>query len=193
MRRRPTYHPLWKGTMLRSIKRVDEALALPESAQQAIRQWLSENYEVGSVHPVLGTPCWNWLLSKFYTGYGVLNLKGTSSNIHRLAYVMSKGRVGQLHVLHACDNRCCINPGHLWLGTNADNVNDREAKGRNVNLPVGEEHWCAKITEEVVRQIRSEYIRGSSDHGIVALSAKFHISVAQVGKIVIRKMWKHVS
>lgn len=69
--------------------------------------------------------CWNWRSSFSRNGYGVFGFKGKSLKAHRVAYELVNGKIPQgLNVLHTCDNPKCINPDHLWVGTQGDNVVD---------------------------------------------------------------------
>jgi hypothetical protein len=76
--------------------------------------------------------CWEWTAGKFNTGYGQFSVDGAPQLAHRFSYEMHYGKISDgLHVLHTCDNPPCVNPEHLWLGTQADNNEDRDKKGRN--------------------------------------------------------------
>ena len=77
--------------------------------------------------------CWIWNAATRTTGYGVFSYKGKAVTASRVSYILYKGEIPDgLHVLHTCDNRLCVNPDHLFLGTNTDNVEDRKAKNRRV-------------------------------------------------------------
>jgi hypothetical protein len=79
------------------------------------------------------SPCWNWQGSLDRHGYGQFKLGFGLSPLraHRIAYEACKGEIPEgMHVLHSCDNPRCCNPDHLRVGTHADNMADREARGR---------------------------------------------------------------
>lgn len=79
--------------------------------------------------PIAG--CWLWTAKKWKDGYGYFMKEGKAQAAHRYMYALYKGNFDKnLHVLHTCDNPSCVNPEHLWLGTQKDNMQDMHKKGR---------------------------------------------------------------
>ncbi|HUT15273.1 MAG TPA: HNH endonuclease signature motif containing protein [Anaerolineae bacterium] len=129
--------------------------------------------------------CWEWVAGTNSRGYGQLQVDGKSAYAHRLAWELENGPIPEeLCVLHRCDNRNCVNPAHLWLGTNADNSRDMVKKGRPAR---GAEHAHAKLTRQEVQQIRHLYSTG--EYLQRELGKRFGVSESHVSGIVNRKYW----
>lgn len=80
-----------------------------------------------------GGGCIEWQGRKSFDGYGRVWFRGAEIGAHRVSYIMAIGEIPDgLYVCHTCDNRLCVNPEHLWLGTHIDNMNDMRSKGRGV-------------------------------------------------------------
>jgi len=127
--------------------------------------------------------CWTWTASCFHRGYGQFKLGGTMKSAHRVSWMFEHGPIpAGLHVLHRCDNRRCVNPDHLWLGTHADNMRDKAEKGR----AAGESHPNAKLTEADVHAIRAD------KRSQRAIAAEYGVSISQIGFIKNRKRWSHI-
>lgn len=140
------------------------------------------------------TECWNWTASKRGKGYGQFGFRGSMRRAHRVAFILFVGEIPNgLSVLHRCDNRLCVNPAHLWIGTVADNNREAVIKGRHVSLGINpnparrEQHWKAKLTEKQISEIRLLSQQGRS---LKSIAVQFHISDSHVGRIVHHKSWK---
>ena len=108
----------------------------------------------GPIHPGLGTNCWVWLGGKFSNGYG--SIRGYGENYaHRVSWVSHIGVIPDgILVLHHCDNIVCVNPDHLFLGTDQDNSDDKMRKGRDKKSS-GDSHWTRLYPDRVPRGDRS--------------------------------------
>lgn len=132
--------------------------------------------------------CWDWQWGHALGGYGRIWFKGKTLYAHRVAWSLTNGAIPEgMHVCHRCDNRRCCNPGHMFLGTNAENMADRDAKGR---APHGERHGQAKLTDQSVAEIRSRVLAGETQ---LSLSRAFGISKSVCSSVVSRKHWRHVA
>lgn len=133
--------------------------------------------------------CWLWTAAKFWDGYGQFMLNGKGRKAHRVSYMLHCEEIPDgMHVLHACDVRHCVNPQHLWLGTDADNQADKVKKGRD-NPPRGERNHTSKLTSEQVRQIKVRLARG--DPG-APLAREYGVSKHAVWSIKHGFTWAHV-
>lgn len=135
--------------------------------------------------------CWEWQGWQAGKGYGMINYLGKKVYAHRLAWTLFWGPIpNDLHVLHRCDNPLCINPHHLFLGTNLDNIKDCIAKGRKVTGDVtGEKNPRAILTAQDVRRIRFLYHRGWKHQQIASI---FCAPICAVRKAALRQSWKHI-
>jgi hypothetical protein len=132
--------------------------------------------------------CWNWTGTLTEKGYGRFKTSTKNWRAHRLSYEMHCGAVPDgMQVLHECDNPSCVRPDHLFLGTNADNMADKCAKGRESHYsPKGEQSGRAKLTEAQVLDIR-----GAS--GTAAeIARQFGMSRTAVRDIRAARTWAHI-
>lgn len=128
--------------------------------------------------------CWLWTGAKGnQMGYGMFNLNGTK-RAHRVSWEICFGSIPKgLCVLHKCDVPLCVNPDHLFLGSNADNSRDKVDKGRSAK---GEKINTAKLTKEDVIWIRE---LGASHRRIAKC---FGVDKSQISRIKAKKTWGHV-
>ncbi len=132
--------------------------------------------------------CWEWTGCQ-RAGYGRIwcSERKTKISAHRVSWELHYGIISDgLSVLHHCDNRLCVRPDHLFLGTLVDNNHDRDRKGRTSK---GESRPGARLTVEDVRKIRELAAQGHRQNEIAAL---FAVSGSHISKVVTRKRWRHV-
>ena len=115
-----------------------------------------------------------------------MSVKGKPKLAHRVAYEISVDEIPDgMFVLHKSDNRKCVNPKHLFLGTNADNVKDMIKKGRQAK---GERNGRSKLTEEEVIMIRNLYATGDFTYN--KLASLFPVCSRSIQSIVKEEYWK---
>lgn len=148
--------------------------------------------------PVTESGCWLWIGATFKGGYGQIKHGDKRISAHRVSWELSNGEVPDgLQVCHHCDVTCCVNPGHLFVGTNSDNQRDAYSKGRQKRfhdrklaapyqryIPTGH----IRLTERDVLEIIS------SDGTVKSIAEKYHVSPTHVGELRSGKSrsWRHL-
>ena len=131
-----------------------------------------------------GDGCWLWQGSRNNDGYGEIGHNRKVIKTHRAAYALANSPIPNgACVLHRCDNPPCVNPGHLFLGTNTDNMADMVHKRRHA---FGERHRSAKLTPEKVRAIRwsAETSREAA--------RRYGVTSVAINQVRNLKTWRHV-
>ena len=123
--------------------------------------------------------CWEWQGGKDRDGYGHIRIEGKLWQAHRFSSLLDGKDPKGYVVMHTCDNPGCVNPAHLSLGTQKDNIKDMIQKGRYVK-PVG------RLTDDEVRAIRN------SDESLQKLKAKYNLSTTTLWKVKKRTYYKDV-
>jgi hypothetical protein len=136
-----------------------------------------------------GRGCWEWQGSRDNNGYGRLNVDGVPMLAHRLGWSLLRGEITpEQHVLHKCDNPRCVRPEHLFLGDQVENNADKMRKKRHrYGVSRGEDHGCAKLTADQVREIRIH--KGP----LRVIAAEYEISTTQASDIRRGRSWRHVT
>lgn len=135
--------------------------------------------------------CWEWMAGRNADGYGTITMgrrgRWRPVRAHRVSWTIAFGAIPDgLWVLHRCDNPPCVNPAHLFLGTNLDNDKDRDAKGRG-NPVRGSAHCCAKLSERDVCEIRRELAAREKTQYVIA--DEFGVTSKAISLIARNKRW----
>ena len=130
--------------------------------------------------------CWVWTGGTFSDGYGNIGDSRGAQKAHRVAYELYVGPIPEgLVVMHSCDNRRCVNPVHLSVGTHTENIKDRDTKGRG-SKPKGVSNPMSKLSEAEVRLIRIMPISNNLAADV------FAVDVATIRRIRNNKIWTHL-
>jgi hypothetical protein len=138
--------------------------------------------------------CWPWTRHCNPKGYGTISLKCKEIGLrkdylaHRLSYEIHSHPPGDLVVRHTCDNPPCVNPAHLLLGTQADNLADMRKRGRAA-ITIGELNGHVTLDEASVMRIRRDVPAGVPRK---MLASEYGVHVQTIHDIVSRKSWKHI-
>ena len=148
--------------------------------------------------------CWEWTGSMRANGYGCFWYRGKHQQAHRVAWQLERGDIPDgLYACHRCDNRRCVRPDHLFLGTPSENNYDASSKGRNGAhthpekyrngcpiKPIGEQNGIAKLTAQAVRDIRALAANG---HRHKSIASRYGVDKSSISKVVRRETWGHIS
>jgi len=152
--------------------------------RKTLKQRLLDNVRVDEQ-----TGCWDWLKFKDRNKYGHIKVLGKSELVHRVAYQTLVGDIPSgMFVCHRCDNPSCLNPEHLFIGTNQDNIDDKVAKNRQskIGQQKGSKHSLAKLTEKDIVDIR---ISTLSQNKLALLYGMTQSSISQIQNKI---TWSHV-
>lgn len=135
--------------------------------------------------------CILWIGKINQYGYGMIGLGGKCGRFvgaHRISYeLFVQPILENLNVLHDCDVRNCINPIHLFLGTNADNTKDMLSKMRHVH---GADCYNSVLNDDIVREIK--YLYRKEHKTLTFLADKYGVSISMISKIMLNKAWRHI-
>ena len=130
--------------------------------------------------------CIDWHKGLAHNGYGLTTRGNKTYRAHRLTYCdannVDHSTIKGLVVRHTCDNRKCVNPEHLVLGTHQDNMDDMRLRGRAAK---GLHNGVGKLSPEQVQYIHTNYKRGCSVFGTVALGRKFGVHNSTIGRALL--------
>jgi hypothetical protein len=138
--------------------------------------------------PEPNSGCWLWLATLGNEGYGqIVAFNKRVSLAHRLSWELHTGEdPGEFKVCHRCDNRICVNPEHLFLGSDAENVADKVNKNRHAK---GIKIHNAVLNDGIVRDMRRDWCSGET---VASISRKYGFSHSATRSAVNRITWKHV-
>ena len=129
------------------------------------------------------TDCWEWTLVKHDFGHGIWRWNNKYTFAHRVsAELFIRSLEPGDVVCHKCDNPCCVNPKHLYIGTQQDNIRDRNVRGRTAR---GTQANKSNLTEQDVLNIRADTTSSQKDLGL-----QYNVSYHAIRKICNRETWK---
>jgi len=133
--------------------------------------------------------CWEWTGGLSARGYASMHYEGKRTPLHRLSYILFRGPIpNDKLACHTCDNKKCINPDHIYIGTHKTNF--RDAKERNrLRTRRGSAHPSSKLNEDKVRFIRFHYQNGFD---IREMSSFFGVTKSILYQTAKGQRWKHV-
>jgi len=135
--------------------------------------------------------CWLWTACVNPAGYGVFALSRTKQTIaSRYSYLLNTGSIPKdMFILHKCDNPPCVNPEHLFVGTQKDNMMDKVNKGRGTK---GEQVGSSKLLEKEVLEIKNSFKDNPVFGAQIKLARTYKVDVKTIQRILTNQIWKHV-
>lgn len=130
--------------------------------------------------------CWKWTQLSDKHGYGIISHNGSNLFAHRVSWMIHKGEIPKgMSVLHHCDNPNCVNPDHLFLGTQNDNMQDMITKGR---------HWSPftakrKLSDDAIRTIRKSFTKES----VKRLASEYGVTEGTIYTVARGQLWRRVA
>jgi hypothetical protein len=132
--------------------------------------------------------CWEWNGMHYTSGYGCMKIHRKRMSAHRISWMLFIGDIPKgLLVCHKCDNCNCVNPNHLFLGTQKDNMRDMVAKGRNADNR-GQNNRNAKLTKDQVEQIKELRKTGLLQRELANI---YSVTQTQISTILLGKQWSY--
>ncbi len=150
-----------------------------------VMRFLNKTMPDSNTDCILWTACKDKVKNK---EYGKFYLNGKRERAHRVSWMIHRGKIPKgMHVLHRCDNPPCVNPDHLFLGSNQDNVDDKMSKGR-LATKHGESNVNSKLTWNDVRTIRNEHDKQRKT--IQEVANEYDVSYQLISRVIRKEIWK---
>lgn len=153
-----------------------------------VRFWskVVKQSKVSSQH--VSTPCWDWAGTRNWLGYGEFKVGRKLHGAHRWIYMQINGPLPSgYNVCHRCDNPGCVNPDHLFPGTQSENLKDSASKGRHQHQKTNERNPSRKLTWDQAREIKRLIKDGVTQK---AIANWFRVSPTAIGSIARNRTWR---
>lgn len=163
--------------------RIEEALSKKTRKKRNVVERFLESFEIKD------NGCWEWKKINASHKYGTFTINKVIILAHRFSYFFYKGNIPEgMEICHKCDNRRCVNPNHLFLGTHYDNMHDAIKKNK-ITHEKGETHARAKLTEKEVYEIKGLLKNGMMQRRI---AEKYGVHEETIRCIKIGRNWRHL-